>query len=86
MSEIPENPENPKTPEGATHDESDVLSGELTREEMKAKIKRMIRRIASLKRKSARSKKASKVTPTRLDFDGEGGRKEGGNPELSSSS
>ena len=56
MSEIPENPENPKTPEGATQDESDVPSGELTREEMKAKMKRMSRRIASLKRKSAKSK------------------------------
>ena len=76
-----ENTENPKTPEGATQGESDVLSGELTRGEMKAKIKRMSRKIASLKKKSARSKKASKVTPTKLDFDGEGGRKECGNPE-----
>ncbi|XP_063948098.1 uncharacterized protein LOC135152192 [Daucus carota subsp. sativus] len=81
MSEIPENTENPKTSEGATQGESDVPSGELTREEMKAKIKRMSRKIASLKKKSARSKKASKVTPTKLDFDGEGGRKECGNPE-----
>ena len=40
-------------------------------------MKRMSRRIASLKRKSARSKKGSKVTPTKLHFDGEGGRKEG---------
>ena len=34
-----------------------------------------------MKRKSASSKKACKVTPTKLDFNGEGGRKESGNPE-----
>ena len=81
MSEIPDNAENPKTPEDGTQNNSDAPSGELTREEMKAKMKTMSRRIASLKRKSARSKKANKVTPTKLNFDGEGCRKEGGDPE-----
>ena len=69
MSEIPENLENPKTPKGGTQDNSDTPSGALTCEEMKVKMKRMSRRIASLKRKLARSKKASKVTPTKLNFD-----------------
>ena len=81
MSEIPENPENPKTPEGGTRDDNGTPSGELIREEMKAKMKKMSRRIASLKRKSARSKRINNVTPTKLNFDGEGGRKEGGDPE-----
>ena len=81
MSEIPENLENPKTPEGGTPENSDTPSGELTRKEMKVKMNRMSRRIASLKRKSSRLKKASKVTPAKLDFDRESGRKQGGNPE-----
>ena len=60
MLEIPENPENPKTPEGATQDESVVQSGELTREEMKAKIKRMSRWIASLKKSQQGQKRLAR--------------------------
>ena len=66
MSDIPENPENPKTSEGGTLDDSGTPSGELTLEEM-AEMNRMSQRIASLKRKSVKSKKASKVTPTKLN-------------------
>ena len=57
------------------------LVEELTREQIQAKIKRMSRKIASLKKKSEKSKNARDITSTRLNFEGENGRKEDGNPE-----
>ena len=81
MSEIYENPENPKTQEESTKVNGCTSSGELPREQMQEKMKKMSRKIASLEKKSARSKKAHNVTPTKLDFDGEGGKKEGETPK-----
>ena len=81
MSDIHENRENPNTPEEITKGTGGTTSGELTREQMQAKMKQMSRKITSLKKKSARSKRAKIVTPTKLNFDGEGSRKEGDNPE-----
>lgn len=68
MSEIPEYPENPKTPEESTKGDN-ASGGELSREQMQDKIKRMSIKIASLKKKSGKSKRAQDITPTKLNFD-----------------
>ena len=81
MLEISESPENPKTPEGSTKGNGNASGWELTRKQMQAKIKRISRKIASLKKKSERSIKVRDIMPTKLNFDGENGRKEDGNPE-----
>ena len=75
------NPENPKTLEENARVDGDTSGGELASEKKRVKIKRMSRRIASLKKKSKRSKKAQDISPTKLDFEGENCRKEDANPE-----
>ena len=42
--------------------------GELTREKMQVQIKKMSRKIALLKKKSRKSKRAQDITPTKLTF------------------
>ena len=63
MSEIPENSENLKTPEEGTKGNGNASGEELTHEQMQHKIKRIGRKIASLKKNSKRSKKARDITP-----------------------
>ena len=53
-----------KTPEEHLESDAGASSGELTREEIRSKIKIMSKKIASLRKK----KRALKITPTRLDF------------------